>query len=58
MDTLPWKLAEQFGWTLEYINSLTIEELAQYEEYLATNEGLLKAKRYIARTRPARNPEG
>ena len=36
-----WELAEKFGWTLDYIDSLP---LADYHEYLMINMGRNKAR--------------
>jgi hypothetical protein len=36
-----WELAEHFGWTLEYIDSLSLADL---HEYWMINTGRAKAK--------------
>lgn len=40
IEKLRWDLAERFGWTLEYIDALSMEEL---HEYLQVQDGLGKA---------------
>ena len=41
---LRWELAERFGWSLEYIDSLPISEL---HEYLRVQDGIAQAKKSI-----------
>jgi hypothetical protein len=36
-----WELAERFGWTLEYIDSLSV---ADWQEYWMINRGRAKAR--------------
>lgn len=37
-----WDMAEKFGWTLAYIESLTME---QFDEYQQVRDGRMKATR-------------
>jgi hypothetical protein len=30
-EAMRWHLAEKFGWTLDYIDSLSLQDLIQYE---------------------------
>jgi DNA-dependent RNA polymerase auxiliary subunit epsilon len=36
-ETVRWQLAEKFGWSLEYIDSLSMETL---HEYLQIKDGM------------------
>ena len=38
IEQIRWKLAEKFGWTLEYIDSLPVATL---HEYLQVQDGLM-----------------
>jgi len=41
MELIRWRLAEKFGWTLDYIRSLTLADL---QEYLQIEDGRANAK--------------
>ncbi len=45
-------IAERFGWTLDYIDSLPLEALSHIKERDAVMDGTRKALDYIKRTRP------
>ncbi len=36
-----WQLAKEFGWTLEYVDSLSVGD---WQEYHSVQDGLQKAK--------------
>lgn len=39
-----WKLAERFGWSLEYVDSLTMQD---FHELLQVDDGRAKAKKTL-----------
>jgi hypothetical protein len=39
---LRWRLAREFGWSLEYIDALSMADL---EEYLQVTDGEIKARK-------------
>jgi len=41
-EWLRWELARTFGWTLEYVDSMSIADL---HEYLQVRDGEIKARR-------------
>jgi len=41
METIRWELAEKFGWTLEYIDSLSV---ADWHEFWMISLGKSKAR--------------
>lgn len=41
-----WDLAEKFGWTLDYIESLPVEKMW---EYTAVKDGIAKAQATLSR---------
>jgi hypothetical protein len=45
-DVAKWKLAEKFGWTLEYIDSLSLQDIHDYAEYNEIQDGVNKALAY------------
>ena len=49
MDLTRWQLAEKFGWTLDYVNSLSLGDLQDYDEYNITMDGLEKGYSFLAR---------
>jgi len=46
LEYLRWKLAEQFGWSLEYIDQLSIQTI---HEYLQVEDGKMRASHSILR---------
>lgn len=40
-EMLVWELAEKFGWTLEYVESLP---MAKIHEYLQIQDGMINAR--------------
>ena len=58
VDTLRWKLAREFGWTLEYIDTLTLADLEEYGNFDAVTEGARKARDYMRREREAHKFRG
>lgn len=53
-----WELVEKFGWSLEYVDSLTYADI---EEYYAIVDGRSKGMSYLAKrtgalNQPARQP--
>lgn len=49
MDITRWQLAEKFGWTLDYIDSLSLGDLEDYDEYNITMDGLKKGYSFLNR---------
>ena len=45
-EQVRWQIAEKFGWTLEYIDSLALSDV---HEYLQVQDGLSHAKSSIIR---------
>jgi hypothetical protein len=43
-ELMRWRLAESFGWTLEYIDGLSLKDLNEYISYL---DGLAHARKSI-----------
>lgn len=41
IEYLRWQLVEKFGWTLEYVDAL---EMQDFHEYLQVQDGIAKAK--------------
>jgi len=44
MELIRWTLAKQFGWTLEYIDSLAVSE---WHQYLQIEDGLAHVRESI-----------
>ena len=44
IEALRWRVAERFGWTLDYIDSLSVADL---HEYLQIQDGLGHAQKSI-----------
>lgn len=40
-ELLVWQMAEKFGWTLEYIEGLS---MAKIHEFIQVEDGLMKAR--------------
>ena len=40
IEAIRWKLAEKFGWTLDYIDSLPLSE---WHEYIQVQDGIAHA---------------
>jgi len=51
MDTTRWKIAREFGWTLEYIDSLSLNEIEEYHQYDTTIDGLRKGHAFLMRNK-------
>jgi hypothetical protein len=41
MEYWRWHLAEQYGWTLDYVDSLSMDDM---QEYYQVQDGLVKAR--------------
>jgi hypothetical protein len=44
MEVVMWRLVEETGWTLDYIDSLPLEKL---HEWLSIQDGQAKARRKL-----------
>jgi hypothetical protein len=44
MEMIRWQLAKEFGWTLEYIDSLSV---ADWHEYAQIQDGLVHVRKSI-----------
>jgi hypothetical protein len=42
-------MAERFGWTFDYIDSLPLEKYDEFEKYLRVMDGLRKGSAFLAR---------
>jgi len=45
-DVAKWKLAERFGWTLDYIDSLSLQDIYDYAEFNEIQDGYNKGMAY------------
>jgi hypothetical protein len=49
LDTTKWRIAKEFGWTLEYIESLDLKSIEEFHQYDAVVDGLRKAHAFLNR---------
>lgn len=47
MEFRRWQFAERFGWTLDYIDTLTLADFDDFDQYLQVLDGMNKGQAFL-----------
>ena len=50
-------MAKEFGWTLEYIDTLTLADIQEYRDYEKVLEGIQKGQAYLFKKNQVHQPK-
>ena len=57
-DYYGWKMAEKFGWTFDYIDSLPLSKFQEFAEFETILDGVRKGSDYLRRKKQIHAPKG